>query len=184
MNQLNRVIAILVFLLLLVACVGVGLFPLEAVQWLQVQLGSAANALARFQALDSTNFTLARVAVIVAALLLFLPLLMSEFGRKGESVVRLRTATGDAHVTSDSVARRLAWHLDQLADVISVTPAVRSRGELVDISLDLETSPEIDVPMKTEEVMMATREVVEDHMGLKVGRLNVRIRHTDYPEVL
>ncbi|NOZ48866.1 MAG: hypothetical protein GXP37_02310 [Chloroflexi bacterium] len=183
MNQVNRVVAILFFLLLLVFFVGLGLFPTDMVNWLQVQLSTLTNHIARFQAFDPTNFNLARIAVVVAALLVFLPLLMAEFSRRSEALVRLQTSTGAAQVTTDSVGRRLAWHLDQLADVITVTPAVRSRGELVDVVLDVETSPEIDVPMKTEEVMLVTREIVEDRMGLKMGKLDVRIRHSDYPEV-
>ena len=182
MNQLNRVVASLFFLLLLVFFVGLGLFPMDMVNWLQVQLGTLTNQIARFQAIDSTNFNLARIAVVVAALLLFLPLLMAEFTRRTESLVRLQTADGAASVTTDSIARRLAWHLDQLADVITVVPAVHSRGSLVDVVLDVETSPEIDVPMKTEEVMLVTREIIEDRMGLKLGKLDVRIRHSEYPE--
>lgn len=182
MNHLNRIISSLVFLILLLFFVGLGLFPMEMLNWLQVQLSTLINHIARFQAIDATNFGLARIAVVVAALLVFLPLLMAEFTRRTESLVRLQTADGAASVTTDSIARRLAWHLDQLADIITVTPTVHSRGSLVDVVLDVETSPEIDVPMKTEEVMLVTREIIEERMGLKLGKLDVRIRHSDYPE--
>jgi len=38
------------------------------------------------------------------------------------------------------------------------------------------------VPMKTEEVMQVTREVIEDHMGLKLGKVTINIKHAPYPE--
>ena len=55
-------------------------------------------------------------------------------------------------------------------------PAVKSRGGAVDIRLEIETAPDIDIPMKTDEVVGVTREVIERDMGLKLGKLDVRMR--------
>ena len=52
----------------------------------------------------------------------------------------------------------------------------------MDIDLLLETSPDIDVPMKTEEVLQVTREVVAERMGLKLGKVQVKIKHAPYPK--
>jgi hypothetical protein len=52
----------------------------------------------------------------------------------------------------------------------------------VDIAVALETSPEIDVPMKTEEVLQVTREVVGERMGLKLGKVRVQLKHAPYPK--
>lgn len=184
MNAINRIVSALLFLLLLAAFVALALIPNEFLNWLQVNLSNLTAQINRFQATDPTNFTIARVAVAVAALLVFIPLILAEFSRPGVSSVRFQTPGGEAQVTTDSVARRLAWHLDQLADVISVLPLVNARGDQVDIKLEVETSPEIEVPMKTEEVILVTREIVEERMGLKLGRLDVRIRHSEYPETI
>ena len=51
----------------------------------------------------------------------------------------------------------------------------------MDIDLMLETSPDVDVPMKTEEVIEVTREVVGERMGLKLGKVAVKIKHAPYP---
>lgn len=182
MNALNRIITIVVLLAILILVLALALSPNNVGDWLQMQLGDGISAIYRYQITDPTNFTLARVAVVIAAILLLGPLILAEFPRKTESAVRLETPSGEAQVTTESIARRLAWHLDQLADVISVQPTVRARGGQVDVHLDVETAPEVDVPMKTEEVMLVTREVVEDSMGLRIGRLDVRIRHSDYPD--
>ncbi|MCO6450073.1 MAG: hypothetical protein J5I90_04720 [Caldilineales bacterium] len=182
MNTLNRAITIVVLVAILILILSLALSPNTVGDWLQMRLGDGLSAIDRYQMTDPTNFTLARIAVVIAAILLIAPLILAEFQRQGESVVRLETPSGTAQVTADSIARRLSWHLDQLADVIAVQPSVRARGNQVDVNLDVETSPEVDVPMKTEEIMLVTREVVEDSMGLRIGRLDVRIRHSEYPE--
>ena len=48
--------------------------------------------------------------------------------------------------------------------------------------LDLETRPEVDVPMKTDEVVGVAREVITERMGLQLGRIDVRINHAPYEE--
>ena len=183
MNAINRIISILVLLLLLALFLALAFAPGEVTHWMQEQLANFSSWLAHFQATDPTNFNIARAAIAVAALILLLPLLIAEFTREGESVVRFRTPQGDAQVTTDSIAKRLAWHVDQLADVIAVQPQVQARGDQVNIALDVETSPVIDVPMKTEEIILVVRDVAEGSMGLKIGKLDVRIRHSEYPEI-
>ncbi len=182
MRLFNRLITILVLILMLVCLVALALSPQDVLAFVQRALLNFSNFLVAFQARDPLNFNIARVAVILGALVVLLPLLLAEFPRrKSDPTVRLHTASGEAQVTADSIARRLSWHLDQLADVISVQPVVRPRGDQVDVLLNVETSPAIEVPMKTEEVMLVAREVVQDRMGLKLGRLEVRIQHADFP---
>jgi hypothetical protein len=36
--------------------------------------------------------------------------------------------------------------------------------------------------MKTDEVIAVAREVVEEQMGLQLGKVHVRIQHAAYPE--
>ncbi len=182
MNAFNRLITFLIILGLLVLVVAVALSPINALNWRQGQIAVLATAIARYQALEPTNLAIARAAAVIAALVIFVPLLLAELRRrKGPPLVRMHTATGEAQVTVESIGKRLAWHIDQLADVVAVQPIVRPRGDSVDVTLNVETRPEIEVPMKTEEVMLVAREVVEERMGLKLGRLDVRIHHSDYP---
>jgi hypothetical protein len=51
----------------------------------------------------------------------------------------------------------------------------------LDVELLLETTPDIDVPMKTDEVLEVTREVIVERMGLKLGKVQVKIKHAPYP---
>jgi hypothetical protein len=183
MNVFNRIVVILLALVLLAGCLALAIFPTEAVQALQ----AAVNGLAAFISVAAQSYRglymLGRVALALLALLIFGGLLVAELRRKRPGTVRVHTESGtSATVTAESVARRLAWHIDQLADVISVTPQVTARGRAVNVRLDLETRPEVDVPMKTDEVVGVAREVITERMGLQLGKIDVRINHGPYDE--
>jgi hypothetical protein len=92
-----------------------------------------------------------------------------------------KLAGGEAHIATESIEQRLAYNIDQLPDVVKVSPRVTGRSRGLDVDLFLETAPDIDVPMKTEEVVQVTREVVVERMGLKLGKVNVQIKHAPYP---
>jgi hypothetical protein len=57
-----------------------------------------------------------------------------------------------------------------------VVPSVKPRGVAVDIKLEIEAAPDVDIPMKTDEVVEVTRDVIEQDMGLKLGKLDVHMR--------
>jgi hypothetical protein len=52
----------------------------------------------------------------------------------------------------------------------------------VDVRLEIETAPDVDVPMKTDEVVEVARDIIEQDMGLRLGKLDVRIRHAPFEE--
>jgi hypothetical protein len=153
-----------------------------ALGWSRQALDWVEQGLARGAALDPTwLFGALRAGVIVLVTLIAFLLLRAELRRKRTPVVKMKAAGGgEAAVTADSIARRLAWHVDQLADVISVTPQVRTRGSAVDIELNLRTAPDVDIPMKTEEVIAVARDVVQTQMGLQVNKVKVNIEHAPY----
>jgi hypothetical protein len=127
-------------------------------------------------------FAGARVLIgggLIIVLLLFLWLELRNPKKKTVRVQKL--AGGEAHIAVESISERLAYNIDQLPDVVKVTPKINSRSRGVDIDLLLETSPDIDVPMKTEEVLEVTREVISERMGLKIGKVQVKIKHAPFP---
>ena len=182
MNFINRIIGISILFIAFVLLILLAAIPFEALSWLQTQLGELSQWARQYQIANPLFFNLGRVALAALAILVVIPLMIAELPRKKkEAAVTMRTEQGEIRVTADSIARRLAWRLDQLADIISVEPYITPRGDTVNVQLDVETSPEVDVPMKTEEIMLVTREVIEQDMGLKLGKLSVNIRHADYP---
>lgn len=183
MNVFNRIVVVLVLLILLAALITLAVVPFNALNAVRTGAEGLQTFLTNFAQSSSTLFIVVRAAVVLLAVLLFGLLLAFELRRGGPRVVRVHTEAGSqASVTTDSVARRLTWHIDQLADVISVTPVVSAHGQSVNVRLDLETQPEVDVPMKTDEVVGVTREVITERMGLQLGKVEVRIKHAPYQE--
>ncbi|HID64945.1 MAG TPA: hypothetical protein EYP49_19675 [Anaerolineae bacterium] len=145
------------------------------------------QSLSRLMAIGAQNQLLFIVGGASLAVLTFVVcglLLWLELRRPRGKVVRVQKVSGDeAKVTTDSIARRLAFNIDQLAEVVSVKPKITAKGKGVHIRLNVETSPEIDVPAKTEEISKVAREVIEERMGLKLaGKLEINIKHAPYPK--
>lgn len=184
MNILNRLVTILLLLALLALLLLLAIYPFATVRAAQAALTRVESFLAYLQeVLLPWAFLAVRIGLAVVAVFICGLLLWAEVRPRRVKAVRVRTETGSqATVTADSVARRLAWHIDQLADVVAVTPHVTARGKSVDVALDLETAPEIDVPMKTDEVVGVAREVIGQRMGLTLGKIEVRIKHAPYEE--
>lgn len=181
MDTFNRLVAVFTFSVVLLAVAYVAIWPFPALEQAQLRLTNLEESLAGRQADNPTNFVVAQAAVAIAALLLFGTLIGMEVMSGRRRGVRIRTAEGGSvELDTESVARRLAWKLDQLAEVVSVVPSVKSRGGSVDIRLEVETAPDVDVPMKTDEVVDVTRDMIEQDMGLKLGKLDVLMRYAPY----
>lgn len=186
MNVINRIIAVLVVILLWMAVVVLAAVPEQALSWARQGLDWVEVSLFQLAALrPGWLYPLLRGGTIIVATLLALAWLLQELRRKRTSVVKMRLPSGgEAAVTADSISRRLAWHIDQLADVNSVTPVVRTRGGSVDVDLNLQTAPDVDVPMKTEEVVAVARDVIETQMGLQLNKVKVNIDHAPFKSPL
>jgi hypothetical protein len=177
MNLFNRVVVILLFILLipiLVLIILAAAFPGPLV-------GSLRQGLAAWE-----SPTLARqvITITVAAVLLVidLALLVMEFRRRGPQTVRLQNvANGEAELTTSSIEQRLTQAINQLPDVTRVTPTVIGKSKGVEVVLDLETSPDVDVPAKTDEVVTVARDVVEHKMGLSLLKIKVNLRLAEPP---
>jgi hypothetical protein len=177
MTAFNRAIATLVWIGLLLLAALLAISPFGTLDRLQGWLAGIAATLGRWQAANPTNFLIGQVAFGVLAVLVLAGLLWLEFVSTRRRGVRIYTAEGgSAELDTTSIGRRLAWHLDQLAEVVNVVPTVKSRGRSVDIKLEIEAAPDVDIPLKTDEVVQVTHEVVEVELGLKLGKLDVQMR--------
>ncbi|MCS7221212.1 MAG: hypothetical protein RML36_11670 [Anaerolineae bacterium] len=179
MDVFNRLFAIVILLLILVTGVLAAAFPFASLGFVREGIVRLETLLQQEQELRPVLFVIGQIAAVLFTLLVPGLLLWLEMRRPrpGAAPVAMAEGIAQARVATDSVAQRLGWHLSQLADVLNVRPIVRASGRRVDVELEVETTPEIEVLMKTEEVAAVTREVVEDRMGLQLGKLNVQIRH-------
>jgi len=182
-NAFNRVVVVVILIAAYLAVLAVAVFPSATLGWIGVGVSGWQAFDEAWEAGSPYVYVGIRVAVVVAATLVLAILLFLELRRRKVSTVQVVTAEGStAAVATDSVSQRLVHHIDRLADVVHVSPVVVGRGRTVNATLDLETTPDIDVPMKTDEVIAVAREVVEEQMGLQLGKVYVRIRHAAYPE--
>ena len=183
MNAFNRLIVILLLMLLIVVTAIVAIVPQQTFwfvsqtfTWLHEEAGNYINS--------GDRLLFAAGRVVAGGIIIFICLiaLWLELRRPRKKTIRVqKLAGGDAYIAVSSIEQRLAYNVDQLPDVIKVTPSIAGRARGVDIDLVLETSPDIDVPMKTEEVLEVTREVVGERMGLRLGKVQVKIKHAPYP---
>ena len=178
MKTFNRVVVVLLLLATILVMTIVLVVPRPAIDALQEWLWNldANLALVTPLTLLVVGVALALLVDVVCAVLIWL-----ELRRRRPRAIRVRSISGgQAELSVDSVARRLERNISQLEGVTSIQPNVWGRRGGVEVELDLETSPEIDVPTKTEEVYQVTREAVEDKMGLKLRKVMVNIKHADY----
>jgi len=179
MNTFNRVVVILLLLATIIIMTVVLVVPrpvIEVLQWwlwnldMNLELTSPPILLV-------VGVALALLVDVVCAVLIWL-----EIRRRRPRAIRVRSISGgQAELTVESVARRLEHNISQLDGVTFVKPNVWGKRGGVEVELDLETSPEVDVPTKTEEVCQVTREAVEDKMGLKLHKVRVNIKYASYP---
>jgi len=182
-NAFNRVVVVVLLIVLYLGVLAVSVFPAAILHWFGSGISGWQAFTEAWEAGSPYVYVGIRVAAVVAATLVAAIMLYLELRRRKVSTVQVVTAEGStAAVATDSVSQRLVHHIDRLADVVHVSPNVVGRGRTVHATLDLETTPDIDVPMKTDEVIAVAREVVEEQMGLQLGRVHVRIRHAAYPE--
>jgi hypothetical protein len=175
MNVFNRVVTILLFLALMIVIPFIMILPDTAIGSVQLFLGSLTGGLSIFHRV--VLVLLGIICFIICGLVLYL-----EFRRPRRHTVRLeKLEGGEVELAVESIAQRIEYRVDQLADVVEVRPKIKPRRKEIDVELDLETTPDIDVPTKTEEVCQVAREVVEDRMGLKLRKIKVNIRHAPYP---
>jgi hypothetical protein len=178
MNTFNRVVVILLLLAIIIVMTVVLVVPQPMIELVQRWLQNLDASLAQVTQplLLIVGVMLALLVDVVCATLLWL-----EIRRRRPRAIRVqRISGGQAELTVDSIARRLEYNIGQLDDVISVKPSVWGRRGGVEVELDLETSPEVDVPAKTEEVCQVAKEAVEDKMGLRLRKVRVNIKHAPY----
>lgn len=184
MNVLNRLVMVFLLLVIIVVVAVIAIAPTESFRLVSAFFEWLRQSSADYGASSTWPiFAAGRVLIGGALVLICLFLLWLELRRPRKKTIRAqKMAGGEAHIAIDSIAQRLAYNIDLLPDVVKVSPRISERARGVDVELLLETSPDIDVPMKTEEVLQVTREVIVERMGLKLGKVQVKIKHAPYPK--
>ncbi len=177
MNVFNRAVVILEILLLILLLIVAAVVPNTVVGRLLYTTELARTSL---ESRWPVSYLLFLVVAVVLILLLVL-LLWLELRPKTRKAVTVRNVSGaKAEIGTASVEQSLQYRISEIADVLKVRPTVQGKRGAVSIQLDLEMTPDIDVPAKTAEVSQAARDVVEGKMGLKVADIKVRIKQVGH----
>lgn len=177
MNVFNRVVVILEILLLIVLLVVSVVFHNEILDRLLYTLDLARTAFDTGQLATYVFFLLADIVLV----LLLVALLWLELRPAPKKVVAMHNVSGTkADMSTTSVEQSLQYRIAEIAEVLKVKPVVHGSRGGVKVAIELETTPDIDVPAKAAEVAQAAREVVEGKMGLKVAGIKVHIRQAAY----
>ena len=184
MNTFNRIVVVLLVLLLILATILVVAAPQRSFDTAAGFFRWLSASVQAYQEESWPLWTIGRVVVGAVVGLLCLLLVWLEFRRKRIRIIRAQKLEGgESFIAVDSISQRLAYTIDQLPDVVRAVPRVTRYGRSgLDLDVLLETSPEIDVPVKTEEVLRVTKEVITERMGLRLGKVQVKIRHAPYPK--
>jgi hypothetical protein len=99
----------------------------------------------------------------------------------GGRVMRVRG--GEGELSQEAIHQRIHHHVSQLPDVVEVEPEIGVKGGRVEVTLEVVTSPHVNVPQKLDEVVQVVREAVVGGMGLRLrGKPVISIRHVSYKE--
>jgi len=79
-------------------------------------------------------------------------------------------------VSIKSIGQRVQSALSAVPDVQKVKSRVVSRGKKVDVHLDAQVHPAVDLPSKTQELSDVTRDVLQNQIGVMVGRVRVSLQ--------
>lgn len=183
MHILNRILVILGLLVIMVLS---AMLFLAWGPFLQILVGMLQQANAALNTVAETNPLLRWAGGFGLTVLVWavcIALLWLETRRpRARTIMVQQISGGHAELTVDSIISRLQYNLEQLPDVIHVWPRVRSARKGVRIDMAIETNPEVDVPAITEEIRQRTRDIMEQHMGLKLESMRVVIQHAPYPK--
>lgn len=176
MNIFNRIVIVLLLVSVILVSATLIVLPKQALSVASDAALSLEQYASSFQGWLLMTLALAGIIVLCIALLWL------EVRQSAPRTVHVETVSGgQARVAVESVAQRLRYNLDQLPQVLAVKPHISARGKRVDIALEVETTQDVNIPAKTEEIGQLTHSVIQEQMGLKLGRLVVTVRHAFLP---
>jgi hypothetical protein len=182
MHRFNRILVIVELVLAIAvmpALIAILLFFRGAL--VATTEGMARTLLDEPGALYTQTVCIGLAAFLFLAAILLLVLELNRPALHGLRVQQVKE--GQVDITADAITSRLEHDVLQVADVTRVHPhVVATRKGLVDLFLELETTPEVNVPQKTQEVIAVARRVMEEQLGLELGKVQVQVDHLRKPK--
>lgn len=179
MNVFNRIVMIILIIALIAGGVYLLLRPMDV-----LNLGAGGIKVLQDQVYDSRFFMFFAVG---GGLLLFIMLLLFwlEVKRVHFRIARVQTkGKSNTWLGIQSIAQSLEYRIDELAGVRSVKPKVTSYGRDVEVFVDLDASPAVNIVALTDQVTQMCSEVIETQLGLKIrGKVLIHVSQEPYPRL-
>lgn len=181
MNLINRLLIVLELLAVIV------LSPILIVLLLVSRPTLQTLFLGPLTTLSQSATNPAQVICVGILTLLFafaILLILLEYPRSSARRLKIQSVQGvEVLMSSEAITQQLEYSLDALTDVIKVRGQVVSVGKDkgVDVFVELWTTADADVKGKTEEAAGVARHVIEDNLGLKVGRVQIKLDQIKAP---
>ena len=183
MNIFNRVVIVLLILVAMIVIPLALIFPEQAAFVLRYGADLIDVNLGWLNTLTPAGQIGVRILMGAVGLIVFLVgilFLMLEVVRIRRRTVQLRNGSGE--LMMEGVAGHLAYYIDMLPEVLTVKPDVRSRGKSVEVSLYVETSPDVSIPEKSAEIKETASHVIEEQLGLRISKeVQVLIKPVSHP---
>lgn len=181
MNFINRLVVVMLLLLALVGSCAGFVVVLLARSSISTTVQPSLTAISDPNQILPMLFCLglSLVVSVLAVLLLYFELMPSSKMR-----MRLKSIQGaDVQMSADAITTQLEYALDPLPGVIRAAPTVsKGKGDAVDVVVDITTTADVDIKRKTDEVMDVTRTVLEGGLGLRVGKVSIKIDQMKPPK--
>lgn len=178
MNIFNRVVMIILILCLFALVATIMILPIQSAEFVEAYVDSFKMWVPGEQA-----FLIFMLGGALLLLILFVFFLL-EVRNPRRKTVRIKTkGGGKAQLGIESVAQNLEYRIDELAGVRKVKPRITSRGRDVMVRIQLDTSPSVNVPVLTDQIIDLCHDIVETQLGVKIhGKVEVDVRHEPYPK--
>ena len=177
MNVFNRIVMVLAILLGLFLVLFAMLRSLDAINIVRANLDYLE------QSLFDDQFYYGFLLVLGILEFVLLILFWLEIRRTKRKTVRIKTrGGGKTQLGVESVVQSLEYRIDELAGVRKVKPDIISRGRNIKVRIDLDTSPSVNIPVLTDQIMVLCHDIVEGQLGVKIhGKVEINVRHEPYP---
>ncbi|MCD6518705.1 MAG: alkaline shock response membrane anchor protein AmaP [Anaerolineae bacterium] len=177
MNVFNRIIMVIGILLWIVLLFFVAIRPLDAVAFARAQLDCFEKGIFEDQFFSTFLMSIGAIELVLIVLLWL------ELRRTRRKTVWIKTKGGGrAQLGIQSISQSLEYRIDELPGVRKVQAHVLSRGKDVKVRIDLDTSPSVNIPVLTDQIVDLCRDIVEKQLGVKIhGKVEVYITHEPYP---
>jgi len=180
-NTLNRILIVVLLLVTMVLCSILLVAPrpiLNAISRQAAALVDFTNSLKWY-----VRIPLGILFALALDIILVLFIIVEVRKPRPKSISVEKVSGGEVQVSVASIADQLKYAVDQLPSVLRAKAKVSSKRGGVVVNMDVETSADIRVPEKAEQIVEEARRVIEEKMGLKLSRSpKVNLRTMPHPK--